>query len=258
MHPVLFKIGPLTIYTYGFFSALALLTALWFVLYQAKKQELPSEPLLNLFFYSIIAGLVGSRLFYVVLYFPLFRDDPLEIFKLWKGGLVFYGGFLAGFAFVLIYVRQQKLPLGKIMDIIAVGTPLAHSVARIGCFFAGCCYGKSCSLPWAVTFTNKDSLAWPLHTPLHPTQLYSSAGNFLIFLVLLLMHRSGKFSGRMIFFYLLLYGLSRSFIELFRGDERGRPIFDFLSTSQTIGLAAAIFAAICLIIITIRNKRNSQ
>ena len=173
-------------------------------------------------------------------------------------GLVFYGGFLAGFAFVLVYVKKQKLPLGKIMDIIAVGMPLAHGVARIGCFFAGCCYGRTCSLPWAVTFTNPDSLAFPKGVPLHPTQLYSSAGNFLIFGILYLLSRSGRFSGRLIFVYLLLYGLFRSFVEIFRGDERGAPVVDFLSTSQTIGLTAALIAAVCLIIFIIHDRRGNR
>lgn len=257
MHPILFTIGPLTIYTYGFFSALALLTALWFVRRQSKIRNLPAEQVMNLFFYSIIAGIVGARLFYVLLYFPLFRDDPLEVFRLWNGGLVFYGGFLAGFAFVLVYVKRQKLPLGVIMDIIAVGMPLAHGIARIGCFFAGCCYGKACALPWAVVFTNPHTLARP-DVPLHPTQLYSSAGNFMIFAILLMMSRKDRFAGRLIFFYLLFYGLFRSFVEIFRGDERGAPIFDFLSTSQTIGLTAAAFAAVCLIIFSIRDKNNAD
>ena len=258
MHPVLLRLGPITIYTYGFFSALALLTALWFVLRQAKKQGLPEEQLMNLFFYSVIAGLIGARLAYVLLYLDMFLEDPLEVFRLWNGGLVFYGGFLAGFAFVLVYVKKQKLPLAKIMDIIAVGSPLAHGVARIGCFFAGCCYGKACGLPWAVSFTNPETLARPLGVPLHPTQLYSSAGNFLIFGILLLLSRTGRFPGRLIFVYFLLYGLFRSFVEIFRGDVRGAPVVDFLSTSQTIGLAAALIAAVCLIIFFIRDRHGNH
>ncbi len=258
MHPILFHIGPLTIFTYGFFSALALLTAMGFILYQAKKWDLPSDQLMNLFFYSIITGIVGARLFYVALNFPVFLENPLEIFKLWKGGLVFYGGFLSGLVFVIIYIIKQDLPAGKIMDIIAMGMPLAHGVARIGCFFAGCCYGRTCDLPWAVTFRNPDSLAFPLGAPLHPTQLYSSLGNFCIFLVLLMISRSGRLSGRLIFVYLLLYGLFRSFVETFRGDPRGAPFVDFLSTSQTIGLTAAAVSAACLIFLAVRDRREKR
>ena len=144
------------------------------------------------------------------------------------------------------------------MDIIALGMPLAHGVARIGCFFAGCCYGKPTSLPWAVTFRHPETLAYPVGVPLHPTQLYSSLGNFLIFLILLLLNRSGRFPGRLIFFYLLIYGLLRSFVEVFRGDKRGAPLFDFLSTSQTIGLTAAAVAAVCLIFFAMRDRREKQ
>jgi phosphatidylglycerol:prolipoprotein diacylglycerol transferase len=258
MHPVLLRIGSFTIYTYGFFAALAMLTALWFILYQSGKWQLPAEQIMNLFFYSIIAGLVGARLFYVVLNLPAFIADPLEVFKVWNGGLVFYGGFLTGLAFVVVYIRYNRLPAGKIMDMIAIGMPLAHGVARIGCFFAGCCYGKPSDQPWAVAFTNPETLARPLGVPLHPTQLYSSLGNLLIFLVLLLISRTGRFSGRLIFIYLLTYGLFRTFVEIFRGDKRGTPLFDFLSTSQTIGLTVAAVAAICLIVIALRKERGGR
>jgi phosphatidylglycerol:prolipoprotein diacylglycerol transferase len=257
MHPVLFRIGGFTVYTYGFFAALAMMTGLWFILYQSRKWELPTDQISDLFFYSIIAGLAGARLFYVALSLPTFMADPLEIFRIWNGGLVFYGGFLTGLVFVAVYIRYKKLPAGKIMDMIGMGMPLAHGIARIGCFFAGCCYGKPSDLPWAVSFTHPETLACPSGVPLHPTQLYSSLGNFMIFLVLLLLNRTGRFSGRLIFIYLLIYGLFRTFIEIFRGDERGAPVVDFLSTSQTIGLAMAAFAAVCLTIIAIRNKRDN-
>jgi len=258
MHPILLHIGPITIYTYGFCAALALLIAMGFLHYQAGKMELPRDPLMNLFFYSVIAGIVGSRIFYVLLYLPMYLENPLEIFMLWKGGLVFYGGFLCGLAFALIYIKKQKLPAGKVFDIVAVGAPLAHSIARIGCFFAGCCYGKPSNLPWAVTFNHPETLAHPTGVCLHPTQLYNSLGNFTIFLILFLLSRSGRFPGKLFFIYLLIYGLFRSFIEIFRADRRGAPLFDFLSTSQTIGLAAAAFSAICLIFFAVRDRREKR
>ncbi|MEW6079828.1 MAG: prolipoprotein diacylglyceryl transferase [Thermodesulfobacteriota bacterium] len=257
MHPVLFRIGGFTVYTYGFFAALAMMAGLWFILYQTRKWELPTDQISDLFFYSIIAGLVGARLFYVLLSLPTFIADPLEIFRIWNGGLVFYGGFLTGLVFVAVYIRYKKLPAGKIMDMIGMGMPLAHGVARIGCFFAGCCYGKPSGLPWAVSFCHHETLAQPVCVPLHPTQLYCSLGNFLIFLILLRLSRTGRFSGRLIFIYLMIYGLFRTFVEIFRGDERGAPVVDFLSTSQTIGLTMAAFAAVCLTIIAIRNKRDN-
>ena len=258
MHPILLQIGGFTLYTYGFFVALGMLIALWFILYQAKKWELPVDPIMDMVFYCVIAGIVGARFFYVLLYWPMFRDAPLEIFKLWNGGLVFYGGFLAGLICVIMFIRIKKLPPAKIMDLIALSVPLAHSVGRIGCFFAGCCYGKPSSLPWAVAFNHPDTLARPMGVPLHPTQLYCSVGNFLIFVFLLMLSRSGRFSGRLVFIYLMIYGCFRSLVEIFRGDERGAPLVDFLSTSQTIGLAAAVFGAVGLIYFTIREKNTPK
>ncbi|MBW2099219.1 MAG: prolipoprotein diacylglyceryl transferase, partial [Deltaproteobacteria bacterium] len=125
---------------------------------------------------------------------------------------------------------------------------LGHFFGRLGCFSAGCCYGKLPDLPWAVTFTNPDSLA-PLGVPLHPTQLYSAANNLIIFGFLLLFKRIKKFEGQLFWIYVLLYGITRSIIEIFRGDPRGGVLFGILSVSQTIGAAMSIIAVFMLVVL---------
>ncbi|MFP4040167.1 MAG: prolipoprotein diacylglyceryl transferase [Desulfosudaceae bacterium] len=257
MHPILFETGGLTIYTYGFFVALGLLTAMGVTSWLAKKKGIAPDHIMNICFYGVLAGLVGARLLYVIINPAEFLDHPLNIFKVWNGGLVFFGAFFGALVFVLGYVRKNDLPLGTILDLAALFAPLAQAIGRLGCFSAGCCYGKICDLPWAVTFTDPHTLAWPRGLPLHPTQLYSSLSNFAIFGLLLALFLGGRFTGRLFLVYLVIYGLSRSFIEMFRGDPRGTILADSLSTSQAIGLSAAAVAAAVLVLLHLRDKRRN-
>lgn len=257
MHPVLFKIGFLTIHTYGLFVATGLLTALWMGSHLAKARRIPPEKVMDLTFYAVLAGFLGARLLYVGLNPSLFSGDWLGVLRVWEGGLVFYGGFIGALAAVLFYIRKHHLPTGVIFDILAVAAPLGHAIGRIGCFFAGCCYGESCALPWAVTFNDPLTLAQP-GIPLHPTQLYESAANVLIFFVLLSLYRKRVFPNRLFLVYMLIYGIVRSIIEVFRGDPRGFLFDETLSTSQAVGLTAALVAALLLVALYIRDKRQPR
>jgi len=148
MHPVLLKIGELiTIHTYGFFIALAALAAMFISRYEAKRLGVDPDKVVDACFYVVIAAIVGSRLFYVFTNFDFFISEPLEVFKIWNGGLVFYGGFIGSATVLIVYMKIYHLPLGKMSDIAALALPLGHAVGRIGCFFAGCCYGKICHHP---------------------------------------------------------------------------------------------------------------
>lgn len=256
MHPILFKIGPVTVHTYGLLVAIGLLAGIWMATWQAKKRGLEPELIMDLGFYAIIGGILGARLFFVILNIDFFLVHPLEIIKIWNGGLVFFGGFLCGLSTILFYIWKKKLPASDIGDIAAICLPLGHAIGRLGCLAAGCCYGKYCDLPWAITFTNADTLARPIGISLHPTQLYAAFGNAVIFVIMLNLGRREKLAGRLFPIYLILYGIMRSIVELFRGDPRGTVFFDWLSTSQAIGLSAALIAVIWLVILHIRNKRG--
>lgn len=254
MHPVLFKIGPLTIHTYGLLVAIGLLAAIWMAAWQAKKRGIEPELIMDLGFYAIIAGILGARLLFVILNIGFFLSHPLEIIKIWNGGLVFFGGFLFGLSTILFYIWKKQLPASDIGDIAAISLPLGHAIGRLGCLSAGCCYGKYCDLPWAITFTNADTLARPIGISLHPTQLYAVLGNAIIFIIILSLSRRGKLAGRLFPVYLILYGIMRSTVELFRGDPRGTVFFDWLSTSQALGLCVAVAAVIWLVVLYVRDK----
>jgi phosphatidylglycerol:prolipoprotein diacylglycerol transferase len=246
MFPVLFEIGPVTIYTYGFFVAAGALAAIVFARYQARQTGLNPDQITDFCFFLVVAAIVGSRLFYAGINADYFLENPWEIFKVWSGGLVFYGGFIAALITALAYIRFHDLPLGRIADIAALALPLGHFFGRLGCFFAGCCYGATCELPWAVTFHDPQALA-PLNTPIHPTQLYSAFANLAIFGLLLVLQRRKRFEGHLFLLYVLFYGLFRSFIEIFRGDDRGAQLAGVLSVSQAMGLSAAVVSLVLII-----------
>jgi phosphatidylglycerol---prolipoprotein diacylglyceryl transferase len=253
MHPILFKIGPLSIHTYGFFLAMGMLAGIFMARSEARRYQLDPDKIMDLCFYIVIAAIVGSRLFYVLTYPDLYISEPMEIFKIWNGGLVFYGGFIGAAIVVIIYLRVYRLPLGKSSDIAAIAMPLGHFFGRIGCFSAGCCYGKVCQMPWAVTFRNPDSLA-PLNIPLHPTQLYESAANLMVFFIMLAIRPYKRFDGQLFLIYIILYGVNRSIIEMFRDDFRGATILGIFSISQIIAIVSAISSIIALIVLGARRK----
>lgn len=247
MFPILLDFGPFAIHTYGFFVALGLLAGIFLAGWEARRLHLDNDKIIDMCFYIVVAAIVGSRLLYVIQNPDTFRTAPLEALKIWKGGLVFYGGFAGALFVVMIYLKIYRLPLGIIADIAALSVPLGHFFGRLGCFFAGCCYGKYCEAPWAIRFTHPESLA-PLHTPLHPTQLYESAANLMIFLILFFSRHRKQYHGQLFLIYVMLYGFIRAFIEIFRGDFRGETVWGILSVSQAIGIGLALAAAVMLVI----------
>lgn len=241
MYPVLIRFGPLTVHTYGFLVALGFLIGLGFAVRQAKKEGIPSDKIIDLGFYVLLAAIIGSRLFFVFINFGFYLKNPLEIFKIWEGGLVFYGGVLLAIPTVIWYVKKNSLSIWNTADIFAPSVAIGHSFGRLGCFAAGCCYGKPAELlPWGVIFTDPECLA-PTNLPLHPTQLYESAGEFINFLLLLTFRRYKSFNGQLFMTYLILYSVLRFSVEFFRGDVNRGFIAAHLSVSQ--GISILMFVA---------------
>src|SRR5713101_3310162 len=238
MHPRLFELGPITVYTYGVLLAAAYLLGLKLAMVRAAKRGLDSARVLDLGIYIIIAALVGAKLLLLVTDFRTFKNDPRELLTLARSGGVFYGGLILAVIVAVWYIRRIGLPLWTTCDVFAPGIALGHVVGRFGCFFAGCCYGKPTTVPWAITFTDPFAAAntgTPLNVPLHPTQLYEAGAEALILVALLATESRGRrFAGRTFWLYMLLYAISRFIVEMFRGDPRG-TVFMF-STSQFISV----------------------
>ena len=253
MYPVLLKFGPLTIHTYGVLVATGFLLGIGLAVLQAKKEGIPSNKIVDLGFYILLSAIIGSRLFFIFINVSHYIKNPLDIFKIWEGGLVFYGGILFAIPTVIWYAKKNDLALWSTADVFAPSIAIGHSIGRIGCFFAGCCYGKPAEgLPWAVTFTNPQSLA-QIGIPLHPTQLYESAGEFINFLILITLRRYKSFDGQLFLTYVLLYSILRFIVEFFRGDiGRGFIIYN-ISLSQGLSILMFLIASGGLIVLRKRK-----
>jgi phosphatidylglycerol---prolipoprotein diacylglyceryl transferase len=249
MFPKLFELGPVTVYTYGVLLAAAYLLGLKLATVRARARGLDAVRILDLGIYIIISALVGAKLLLLVTDFRTFRNDPRELLTLARSGGVFYGGLILAVVVAIWYIRRSGLPLWTTCDVFAPGIALGHSIGRLGCFFAGCCYGKPTTMPWGITFTDPFAAAnvgTPLGVRLHPTQLYEAGAELLILFVLLATEKKGKpFAGRTFWTYILLYAISRYIIEIFRGDERG--MVGIFSTSQFISLILLPLAIAMLI-----------
>jgi phosphatidylglycerol---prolipoprotein diacylglyceryl transferase len=229
MHPVLFNIFGLEIKTYGVLIALAFLTGIYGASALAEKKGIKKDTMLDLGLLLIICGLIGSRLLYVIIWWKYYVKAPLDILKVWEGGLVYYGGFILAAAGGLIWMKKNKLPFFKISDILVPFLALAHAIARIGCFCSGCCYGRA-DAHGIIFKTIGDNI------PHLPTQIYESAANFLNFVVLILFYRyPGRKDGDVLYLYLLNYGVIRTIIEMFRADPERGTIFS-MSTSTFLSI----------------------
>lgn len=259
MFPILVKIGPLTIHTYGFMMAVGVALALWFVYRQAKKAGLDADRIMDACFYTIIVSLVGAKLILFLGNISYYTTYPKELLSLAQSGGVFQGGLTFGTIFALWYFHRRKIPTWKTADLVAPALALGHAFGRIGCFSAGCCYGRECAAPWAVVFRNKyaaELTGVHLDTPMHPVQLYEAALNFLNFAVLFLILKRKKFDGQVFAFYIMNYSVIRFFTEYFRGDHddktyflRGASALTSLSYPQlycVLGLLAGVVAYIVL------------
>jgi phosphatidylglycerol:prolipoprotein diacylglycerol transferase len=251
MHPILYNLpwkvpylGTITIYTYGVLLAAAYLLGLQLALTRAKARHLDGARVMDLGIYIIISALVGAKLLLLVTDFQTFKSNPAELLNLLREGGVFYGGLIVAVTVALWYIKRVGLPLWTTCDVFAPGIALGHVIGRFGCFFAGCCFGKPTTVPWAITFTSPFAAAnvgTPLNQPLHPTQLYEAGAEFLILIFLLTTEKWGrKFAGRTFWLYMLLYSVSRYIIEFYRGDERGS--IGPLSTSQFVSVILAPLA----------------
>jgi phosphatidylglycerol:prolipoprotein diacylglycerol transferase len=233
-------IGPLTLHTYGVLLALAFLAGLWIANRQAKKAGLDATRITDMAVYVLIGGLLGAKLLLLLIEWPFYSRNPGELFSLVQSGGVFYGGLIGALPVAWWYARKHNLPPWPTADVLAPGVALGQAVGRLGCFAAGCCYGRPAEVPWAVTFKDiytTRTVGTPLDVPLHPTQLYEAAATLLIFGLLIWMSRKKLFHGQVALAYVFLYSLARFVIEFYRGDAaRGTVLGGWLSTSQFISI----------------------
>jgi len=255
MFPELFHIGSFPINTYGLFLAVAFLSAILIAVKLAGRDGLPQQKIYDLSLWMLLSSLVGSK---VLMLFtePEYRSQPSLLFSLdfLRSGGVFYGGLIGAVVAGYFLIRRYKLPWWTTADACAPGIAIGNFFGRLGCFSAGCCWGKPTSLPWGVKFSQlgHEITGVPIDAHLHPTQLYESFAMLIVFGFLLWLHKHKRFSGQVILVYALLYSVIRFSIEFVRDDPRG-DIFGLttlthLSTSQLISLVVGIAALVLLIV----------
>jgi phosphatidylglycerol---prolipoprotein diacylglyceryl transferase len=253
MLPKLISIGSFYIPTYGVLVALGFLAGLAITLRLARRAGLSPEKITNLAVYCAIAGIAGAKLFMFLFDIGFYLHNPGQIFTLetLQAAGVFHGGFIVALLVAVLFMRRQALPTWLTMDAFAPGIAIGQAIGRIGCFAAGCCWGRECDLPWGVRFRSDFAAPVPLDKPLHPVQLYESAANLIVFGILYRQFNREHRPGHVIGLYLVLYSTARFLIEFFRVHEQS--LVGPFSLTQWIALALLVLGAVILL----RGRRTS-
>ncbi len=236
MRPILFSLGPLHLYSFGLTVALGVFLSLILMIRVARRDQFPQSvnDVYDLVFVTVLGGFAGARLFYIVQNWEEYAPNPWKIFAFWEGGIIFYGGVAGALAALFVFSRWRKISFLKVLDFLIPFEALTHAFGRVGCFLNGCCYGKVCHLPWAVTFPD-------VPEPRHPTQIYEALFNLGLFLYLSRRYKQKHFPGEISTVYFMFYAVWRFLIEFLRADN---PIWNFLTWNQWQSLALFLVAAI--------------
>lgn len=259
MHPILIDFGFFQLPAYGVLLATGVILGLWTLRLRADRAGMDGVHLVDFALWLVIWALLGAKLLLVIVELPRYLNDPASLLGVARAGGVFLGGFIAAIITAVVLLRRYKLEALPTFDVIAPSLALGHTIGRIGCFFAGCCWGAVCDLPWAVTYTSPvaaERLGTPLHAQLHPFPIYAAIFNFSLYLALAALFKRRLAAGRVFATYLVLYGIGRFLLEGTRGDiARGFVLDGALSTSQAISLGM-IFIGIGLHLWVSRRSRK--
>ncbi len=224
MQPIICKIGPFNVYSYGLMLAVAFFISSTLARKEAKRQGIDPEMIFNLLFIVFVFGILGARIFYVIENFGYYSKNPAEIIFLQHGGLAWFGGLIFGTIIGIVYLKKEKLALYKVLDLVAPFVALGQAFGRIGCLLNGCCQGRESV--FGIYFQTHDAI-------LIPTQAYSSLLLIIIYVFLRLLQKSKRLAGEIFFAYLMLYSVKRFFIEFWRADNpevyHGLTLFQLLS-----------------------------
>ena len=245
MLPEICHIGSFTIYAYGLMLVLAFFACTYLAALQAKKQHLDGEQIFNLCFYVFIFGIIGSRIFYVLINARFYLHNPLEIIMLQHGGMAWFGGLIFGTSGAILFIKKHKMNLLKSLDLLVPFIALGQAIGRIGCFLNGCCFGRESE--FGLYFKTFDQI-------LIPTQLYSSLLLLFIYMILRFKQEVKHLPGEIFCSYLFLYSLKRFFIEFLRNDSP--RIFYGLTFFQILCLA--MFSLSLGIFIKLSKTRNGS
>jgi phosphatidylglycerol:prolipoprotein diacylglycerol transferase len=250
VYPQLLHFGRFFLPTYGLLVATGVLLGLWISVRNSAKQGIDPDKAWNFGILVVLCGIVGAKALYIINDWSQYADHPADIFTIdtLQAGGVFSGGLIAAFIAAVWYIRRHHLPALAICDAFAPGLALGHAIGRVGCFAAGCCFGKPTAHWWGVTFHSEIAHRisdTPLNVPLQPTQLFESAVELANFFLLMWMFKRKKFDGQVFGAYLILYGVARFFLEFLRGDPGRGIVFGGLMTgTQLISIGLVILGGV--------------
>ena len=255
MKPIIYQFNPpewmsflpetVTIHSYGVMIGLGIIFSYLLAIRLGKSLKVDSDKTASIFFWVFIASVIGGKIFFYFENPEIYFTDPSKMITKPGGGFVFYGSLIFAIPTLIWYLRKSKIPVWDYLDIVAIYGPLLHLFGRMGCFMAGCCHGKACSPAYGIIFSDPDTKANPMNTPVYPTQLYSVILLLGIILFLYFYRNKKKFAGQMFLLYVIIYSIGRGIIEIFRGDEaRGYIIDGILSHSQLIAIVMIAITAI--------------
>lgn len=256
MYPTLFHIGPIPIRSYGVMVLIGFLLALWYVMRAAQRRMAgrdPKEPgvitperILDMSLIGLFIGILGTRVVYVLLNLGEFRQNPLDVFKIWTGGLTFLGAPIFAFTYLYWCCRRYQYRFLELADLIAPAFALGYAIGRIGCFLNGCCYGHACDLPWAVSFHFENASVSYTTAPSHPTQLYATIMSLITFFLLDRWSRRPHRDGEIFLGYIALYCIYRFIDEHFRNGATAQVFLFGLTHAQVFCVALLPVALILL------------
>jgi phosphatidylglycerol:prolipoprotein diacylglycerol transferase len=255
MHPVLFKVGWFSVYSFGFMLAMSFLIGIYLSSRRAKRLGVEPQDILDLSVYVILAGVIGSRLLYVVFHLHEY-ENPLDVFALWQGGATLYGGFLLAVLAGYVFSRRRKIGFFLLGDILSPAIVLGVALTRVGCFLSGCCYGKETACACGVVFppdspggayARELAAERGLETvSLHPTQLYDSFFGLAAFIILLALQRKLTKRGATFGLLLLCYGAFRFVVDFFRVYEENMRLGAHFNLNQVVSLVLVVVGVLLL------------
>lgn len=244
MDRVAFSIMGLDVMWYGILIALGMILAMWISTREAKRQGYDEGIIVDLCLLIIPIGIIGARIYYVIFNWDMYSGNIAEMINIRGGGLAIHGGILFGLLTVIVYSKIKKINFFKLVDMVVLGLPLAQAIGRWGNFINGEAHGGPTNLPWAIVVDGQK---------VHPTFLYESISNIIIFIILFKLRKNKKYEGQLMVVYVVLYSIVRFFVEALRTDSL---MLGSIKMAQLIGIAGIVLALLTHIILTKRDKNG--
>jgi len=270
MHPILFTIGKFPIRAYGTLIVAGFMVGLWRAMRRCTKlfatepesssRHIHPDSVFDLAIPGLIFGLLGARIVFVALNWADYSGHPVEVLKIWAGGLSLHGGMLFGIIYLNLYCRIKKVSILAMGDVCATSWALAYIIGRFGCLLNGCCYGGVCDLPWAIRFPDEripNAVPTIYTLPSHPTQIYGSLFNVVFFLILAWWEKKRRPDGEIMLAYIGMYGFYRFVVEYFRVGGTADYISPSIHLTLTHVISIIMMAISVATIVWLRRCRPS-